>query len=394
MARVYETLRGLLHAAETAAPGSSVDVAVARLGEMVGARQSGFWVVDLTGRAVLRLTTAGAARPPRRAAPDAVGLEGSEYQAALTGLRPRLSEDVEGGGFRMIAPVTHRGDAIGLLEIGWSWPPSPAVMDRVEAAAHMLAYLVVADQRFTDRYTWGKPVRSRVLAAEIQRNLLPASLSCQAPQFSLCGHVEPSGGASGDTFDYALDREALFLSITDPMGHDMGAALTASVLVGALRQARGTGADLLTQAAMIDQALALHGRGHATGQLVRVDLADGSAGFVNAGHPWPFRLRDGHTEEVPCEVDPPFGLPFPHTYRLQRLDLRPGDRLVFLTDGMLERGAARLHLPGLLSATRPVRPREAALALTAAAAEANEGLLEDDASVLCVDWHGGTSGTA
>ncbi|HET6634856.1 MAG TPA: PP2C family protein-serine/threonine phosphatase [Streptomyces sp.] len=383
---VYETLRGLLLAAESAAPGSSVDTAVARLADQVGARQAGFWVVDLTGRAVLRLTTAGT--EDRLDKPASVPLEGSDYQAALTGLRPRLIEDAERGGFRMIAPVTHRGDAIGLLELGWAGPPSAGVMGQVAAAAHMLAYLLIADQRFTDRYTWGKPIRPRSLAAEIQRNLLPPSLSCQATQFSLCGHVEPSGGASGDTFDYALDSEALFLSVTDPMGHDMAAAVAASVLTGAVRQARGSGADLLTQAARIDEALLHHDEGHATGQLLRINLTDGATQFVNAGHPWPFRLRDGHPQEIPCHIDQPFGLPFPHTYRLQHLDLRPGDRLVFFTDGMLERGSTSLNLPSLLTATHRLRPREAALALTAAAVEANAGVLEDDATAVCLDWHG------
>jgi stage II sporulation SpoE-like protein len=383
---VYETLRGLLRAAEAAAPGSSVDTAVAHLADQVGARQAGFWVVDLTGRAVVRLTTAGA--EGRLDRPEPVALDGSDYQETLAGLRPRLSEDVERGGYRMIAPVTHRGDALGLLELGWAWPPMPSVMDRVDAAAHMLAYLLIADQRFTDRYTWGKPIRPRVLAAEIQRNLLPPSLSCQAPQFSLCGHVEPSGGASGDTFDYALDREALFLSVTDPMGHDMAAAVTATVLTGAVRQARGSGADLLAQAAKIDEALLHHDEGHATGQLLRINLTDGSAQLVNAGHPWPHRLRDGQPREIPCHIDQPFGLPFPHTYRLQHLDLRTGDRLVFFTDGMLERGSTGLDLPNLLRSTRGLRPREAALALTAAAVEANNGRLEDDATAVCLDWHG------
>lgn len=38
--------------------------------------------------------------------------------------------------------------------------------------------------------------------------------------------------------------------------------------------------------------------------------------------------------------------------------------------------------------TRGLHPREAALALTTAVRDAAGGRLEDDATVMCLDWHG------
>ena len=35
-----------------------------------------------------------------------------------------------------------------------------------------------------------------------------------------------------------------------------------------------------------------------TGQVVRIDHASGIARIVNAGHPSPILIRDGHAEEV------------------------------------------------------------------------------------------------
>lgn len=201
-------------------------------------------------------------------------------------------------------------------------------------------------------------------------------------------NLEPSANISGDTFDYTLDRETLHLSLTDPMGHDLQAALLATVLVGALRRARRAGADIIEQAHQANQALVDYDRGHATGQLLRINLRDGRTQFVNAGHPWPLRMRDGQVEEVAIAVDEPFGLPFPHTYQAQTLDLRPGDRLVMLTDGILEHGAENADLAAILQASQDLRPRETALALTTAALKACGGRLEDDIVVIVLDWHG------
>jgi hypothetical protein len=52
-------------------------------------------------------------------------------------------------------------------------------------------------------------------AAEIQRRLLPTSLTCEAGQFTVAGAVEPAGDVGGDTFDYSLDRDTLHMSLTD-----------------------------------------------------------------------------------------------------------------------------------------------------------------------------------
>ncbi|WP_306933423.1 SpoIIE family protein phosphatase [Streptomyces luteogriseus] len=86
--------------------------------------------------------------------------------------------------------------------------------------------------------------------------------------------------------------------MTDPMGHDIHSALAAAVLVGALRGARRVGAGLAEQAHRADRAPVDHGRGHATGQLLCVNLHTGRAQFVNAGHSWPLRMRRGAAEAI------------------------------------------------------------------------------------------------
>ena len=60
--------------------------------------------------------------------------------------------------------------------------------------------------------------------------------------FTLAGWLEPTASIAGDTFDFSLARDVLHLSLTDAMGHGVGAALTATLCVGSLRSERSTGA--------------------------------------------------------------------------------------------------------------------------------------------------------
>jgi serine/threonine protein phosphatase PrpC len=73
---------------------------------------------------------------------------------------------------------------------------------------------------------------------------------------------------------------------------------------------------------------------------------------------------------------------------VQSLDLQPGDRLVMLTDGMLERNVTSLDLTDLIVATHALHPGEAARTLIGAIVDAARGHLKDDATVMCLDWHG------
>lgn len=125
----------------------------------------------------------------------------------------------------------------------------------------------------------------------------------------------------------------------------------------------------------------------ATGLLLRVSLRTGDVELVNAGHPAPLLLRDGAVEPVELESDLLFGVR-PYRYRVQRLDLRPSDRLVLLTDGMFERNAADADLPALIRQTAGLHTRELVRAATRAVTHASRGHLQDDATVLCLDWHG------
>lgn len=262
-------------------------------------------------------------------------------------------------------------------------------MADIALAAHTLAYLVIANRRYTDLFEWGQRSVPLSLAAEIQHRLLPGSYTCEAAQFTLAGWLEPAGEIAGDTFDFSLDRNTLHLSMTDAMGHDLESALLATVLIGSLRNGRRGGLSLPEQAerASLDLATHFHRCEYVTGLLARIDLRSGTATVINAGHPTPMRVRDGQVNQVELEPDLPFGLG-EHRYRVQTLPLESGDRLVFLTDGLIERNGPRVDIHALIAQSAELHPREAVQRMVRAVLDATGGQLKDDATVMCMDWHG------
>ncbi|GAA3463056.1 PP2C family protein-serine/threonine phosphatase [Saccharothrix longispora] len=373
----------VLAAAESASPVESVEVVARDLAKRFDAFDVSFLLVDLGDEELVRLTST--TRSPDGCGAGSVVLRDSVYEEVLRTQRPRQERD--GDGVRVVLPVTNRGDCVGVLEVT---VPSldGEMLAQLGEAAHALAYVIVTDRRFTDLYHSGRRTTTMSLAAEIQHQLLPSASCCEAGQFTVAGALVPADDIAGDTYDYSLDRDVLHLSMTDAVGHDVASALTATLLVGALRGARRAGHGLAEQAERANQALLDHGGGSlATGLLLRADLSGRGVELVNAGHPPPLLLRDGVVEEVELKVDLLFGVT-PYRYRVQRLDLRPGDRLVLLTDGMFERDAAGVDLPALIRATEGLHSREVVREVTRAVRHVCRGHLQDDATVLCLDWHG------
>jgi hypothetical protein len=68
---------------------------------------------------------------------------GSVYEEVIR--TQLLHQETTGQGQRVIVPVTNRGDAIGLLELLLPTHPDADALDVVKDAAHILAYVVIAD---------------------------------------------------------------------------------------------------------------------------------------------------------------------------------------------------------------------------------------------------------
>ena len=238
-------------------------------------------------------------------------------------------------------------------------------MDDIARLAHVLAFVVIANRRHTDLYEWGQRTRPLSLSAEIE---MEASRAANVRGRGL--HSRRLAGASSNhrRRHSAPPGDALHLSITDAMGHGVSAALNASLCVGSLRNSRNEGATLLEQVNSTNNALVEHAaqgsrEDFVTGLIGRVDLRSGSMDLVNAGHVAPYLARDSDVTAIDLPADLPLGLFLDATYRGSSLALEPGDRLVLVTDGMLERNAAGIDLPAAMRDMRSIHPREAVRAL-------------------------------
>jgi serine phosphatase RsbU (regulator of sigma subunit) len=391
-------LSGTLAAVEDASPVDAVEAVTREIGAALGARAVSFLIADLSGRALVRLAhvpfdDGGGGRRDGDEVATVIPFDGGPQEQALRTQQVQVLSDA--GASTVLAPVTERGEVIGLLEIVLPGEPPPRALKDIARTAHALAFVVIANRRHTDLFEWGQRTTAFSLSAEIQRRLLPGAFTCEAAQFTLSGWLEPAASIGGDTFDYSLGRDELHFSVTDAMGHGVASALTASLCVGSLRNYRRRGAALVDQAEAADVAVATHAGvpgSYVTGILGRLNLRTGVCALVNAGHIPPLLCRDGHPEPVTLPGNFPMGMFAGSEFREGEVTLCPGDRLVILTDGMRERNAADLDLPAELAALADLHPREAVRALADAVLAVAGPTLADDATLLIVDWYGPDGG--
>jgi serine phosphatase RsbU (regulator of sigma subunit) len=299
-----------------------------------------------------------------------------------------------GAGRVTYLPVTARGERIGVLRC--SGVTGDAVL-RAELAeiATLLAHELQAASVGTDRYMTAARTRRLTLAAEMQWELLPGRSRIGAT-FGLAGQLEPSYAVRGDSFDWAELDGRLFLTVLGGMGEGMSAALLTALTTYALRNARRAGLNLADQAALADQAVFAQHRGqsHVAALMLELDLATGEVLAVDAGSPRLMVLRDGDVHDQPLEAQFPLGMFESSDYTTQRFRLAPGDRLVVVSDGIVEAagrtgryGDAALHR--FVRRSGPMAPLQAVRSLLGDLRTflADEDL-EDDAVAVCLDWTG------
>ncbi|GAA3398559.1 PP2C family protein-serine/threonine phosphatase [Streptomyces roseoviridis] len=376
-------------ALRTAAPDALLDAVRAVLAERYGAEDAELYMADY-GLTVLQ---------PVSVLPHALGavpLNNSPAGRAFGAQEP-YREDIGNGRDRLHLPVSVRGDRLGVLSV--TFPEGGAARrweTELAEIAGVLGREVVVAERDTDLYLQARRKDRLTLAAEMQWQLLPGR-SCSRPEYELGAQLEPAYAIFGDNFDWSATADRLMLYVTNGMGEGIEAALLTNLAINALRNARRAGISIADQAALADQAVYAHYRGrcHLSVLMCDFDLTTGRASVVDAGSPQLLRLRDGVVERVDFEAQLPLGMFEETDYVTQDFQVEPGDRLVFVSDGVHAVASPRGEAYGNAALARAIQSTR-----LLPAAEVPRAILreltghrgrpapDDDALIVCLDWRG------
>ena len=178
-------------------------------------------------------------------------------------------------------------------------------------------------------------------ARSVQSLLIPTQLP-STRNFMLESAYLPVNGVGGDFFQVLpLHDESLLIVFGDVSGKGLQAAMNSSTLVGALRNEMAH--DPATVLTHLNRVLI--GAVAAPGKVPDLDAApcfatclcarmypDGTLVVANAGHLGPY--RDGRELELPPSL--PLGVIADAEYEQVTFNLEQGDRLVLLSDGVVE----------------------------------------------------------
>lgn len=298
---------------------------------------------------------------------------------------------------RVHLPVTVRGDRLGVLTVTLpGGEHADGCLGELAEIAEVLGHEIVVAERDTDLYLQARRRDRLTLAAEMQWQLLPGR-SCARPEYELGAQLEPAYAVFGDNFDWSATADRLSLYVTNGMGEGIEASLLTNLAINALRNARRAGLPLADQAALADQAVYAHYRGrcYLSVLMLDIELATGRVRAVDAGSPRLLRLRRGVVERVPFDAQLPLGMFEETDYVAQEFAVEPGDRLVFVSDGVYDVASpggetyGDAALARAIQSTRLLPAAEVPRAvLRELSGHRGRPVPDDDALVVCLDWRG------
>jgi phosphoserine phosphatase RsbU/P len=178
------------------------------------------------------------------------------------------------------------------------------------------------------------------IAASIQQRLMAVTIP-EVPFAQLRGKNLSCKEIGGDFFDAVNTKEGLTVVLADVSGKGVSAALLASTLQGMIYSQLSAGMGLTDIVAGINQFFTHKHIGEKYATLIMARLRrDGDLEYVNCGHVAPL-LVCNHEVIRPSHGNLPVGLLADAAYESDRCQLRPGDRLVLVTDGVTEAENAR-----------------------------------------------------
>jgi serine phosphatase RsbU (regulator of sigma subunit) len=218
-------------------------------------------------------------------------------------------------------------------------------------------------------------------AQEIQRVLIPETLP-QVSGFSFASEYRPAREVGGDFFQimpHPTDGSVLIVA-GDVTGKGLQAGMLGALIVGAVRTEADHSAQPLAILESVNAQLEERGQAHATCVALRI-ARNGAATLANAGHLPPYL----NGKELPVQGSLPLGMMADAEFSQLRFQLQPSDRLVLLSDGVVEAQNQQGKLFGFDRVRQLLATPVTAAEIAAAAQTFGQ---EDDISVLCISFSG------
>jgi len=172
------------------------------------------------------------------------------------------------------------------------------------------------------------------IAARIQQGLMAVHIPA-FPFAGVLGHSIACSDVGGDFFDVISSENALNVALVDVSGKGISAAILASTLQGMLHVQLEAGQPLQAIAAAINRYLRQKDVGkYATMVLLRL-FPDGTLEYLNCGHVMPRLCSDNGVCRL-TETNFPVGLLPDAEYTVTTATLRPGWRVILVSDGITE----------------------------------------------------------
>lgn len=191
------------------------------------------------------------------------------------------------------------------------------------------------------------------LARDIQMGFLPRSL----PPFrndekvDLFAFIKPTYDVGGDFYSLsALDDDRLFFAIGDVADKGIPAALFMARTLTAIDISIVASASLTDAMCAVNRTLCANNNSQmfATALAAVLDTSTGTVEYVDAGHEPPVVISaDGRARVVAKQSGLALGFLPGYAYTAGRIELEPGDTLVFYTDGFSEAMNSERELFGL-----------------------------------------------
>ena len=314
---------------------------------LLDARRGAFYLRDAEGRLALAGTIGAGARDVLDVPPVA-GSDGAALEEAAAGVIPAaehsLAVPIEGDGGSGNVGLLVVADKESRTGIG---PFAASDRRALSLFANQAAIALTNANLHRQALEKERLEREVELAAEIQRNILPSDMP-DVGCFETVGWSRPSRQVGGDYYgSLQLKGSRRGMVVADVTGKGMPAALLVSTLDSALRllvddsRPGSEGVGVETSAELFERLNKHIVESSATNRfitliLVEVDPQSRSVRYVNAGHN-PGLLVRRRGEVMPLGASGlPLGLLPSATYRVDEVEMAPGDLVCLYSDGITE----------------------------------------------------------